>query len=137
MKPEETVSLKEIAGVIRSVAADNEWRRGRREFQTVKKNLFGFQLEVRNKNNKLSLKKDGWIIRLDLHRLYDDYMYGSNPEEEIFTLPSFSGKWPKIKAVVMKAFVIKGVSFEIESEDAFVRDWSLLKMFASEFENAN
>jgi hypothetical protein len=131
---------KEIGAVMCAVADDNAWRRGKRGYMVVSRDLFGIKLMVRYKPEAslLALTSDDWRIAFNgfVHKneLFDK-------PERVFKVPFMH--YPQVPgsrhfqhkeaATIIREIGVMTVDFDIKSEKDFDRDWTLLRLFSSEW----
>lgn len=123
-------SLKEIAALMCEVAAEGVWKRGRRDFMVIKKNLFGITVEVRQKGFVTAAVTPNWrvVVHTSGPRDTSDAYSGGN----VYRLP-VAGWLPRSKPNVKETIVRKEPVFEIQSIEQFERDWTLIRLFSSEW----
>jgi len=132
------LELEEIAAIIYEVSKDNEWRMGRRGHLFAKRNIYGFELEVRAKDSKWALvKKNCWRIELSQSKTKKDFWYEGvietvssvNPLARTMVMPRISTSF---NIVPFSYFFIstQDIKFFIENgEDQFEKDCVILKLF--------
>jgi hypothetical protein len=66
-----TIELTQITTLMCEVAAENAWKRGKRQHMVATRDIFGIVLSVRQKSNHIALCADNW-------RIHFDFEWGSN-----------------------------------------------------------
>jgi hypothetical protein len=137
MKPEFTdddpVPMDEVCAVMCWTAADNVWKRGRRNHYVTKRDMFGMMLEVRSKGETTALVRPRWRIIYCSETSTSGYTLTNNVH---FKLPYFTKiSADNITKTILLPSVIKEAEFVIEDRNVFARDWTLLRMFSSVWED--
>jgi hypothetical protein len=125
------LNLQEIAAVMCAVAIGNDVKMGKRGFKKVTRDLFGLQLEVRFKSPSIALVGKSWRCRLKIGQL--------NTGKTSCKVPYLRyghRREGKMLATVVDVFPfwVEEVKVEIDDQNRFERDWTLLRLFSSEWE---
>jgi len=149
-------SMEDITALMCGVAADSTWKRGKRNFMIVDRDIIGTKIQVRYKSrlpgsrkpgdpiSSISLVTANWRIVLKL----GDHITGMGDTtarirerlaylrgegcEAVFLVPAPSWAKPPVTVMGIRNITNKP-EFDIHSPQAFERDWTLLKLFSSEW----
>lgn len=127
------LTLQEIAAVMCAVAIDNDLKMGKRGYEKVSRDFFGLQLEVRFKAPIIALVGKSWRCRLKMGHLNAGKTSCKIPyikDESVYT--RYERK--KMRNVGVFPFPVIETKVEIDDREQFDRDWTLLRLFSSEWE---
>jgi hypothetical protein len=137
-----TLSLTEITTLMCAVAAENTWKRGKRDFMITTRDMFGIVLTVRHKQHHLAMTSDSWRISLQMVRAMDKktrekakpFATVNIPYMTIQTSRGANGEYIKHEPItVFGEIPITAPVFDIQNMEKFERDWTLLRLFSSEW----
>lgn len=124
------IEPEEAAKLIRAVAHNNTFARGRKNRMEAWKVVFGVYVSVRYKHLVYTIAGLRWKLHFSMD--YAGIRYKS-AEPVMIPIPNTYAKADK--QVITQAVVLNFDSFEGE-EDAFKKDFTLLRMFESEWKSA-
>ena len=123
------IETEEAAKLIRAVAHNNTFARGRKNRMEAWKVVFGVYVSVRFKHPNYTIAGLRWKLHYDM---YGGTRYKS-AKQVMIPIPNIYAKADK--QVVTQPVALQFDSFEGE-EDAFKRDFTILRMFESEWKSA-
>lgn len=124
------IEIEEAAKLIRAVAHNNTFARGRKNRMEAWKVVFGVYVSVRYKYPIYIIAGLRWKLHFNMEYAGNRYIRAS---QVMLPIPNIYAKAEK--QVVTQAAVLRFDSFEGE-EDAFKKDFTLLRMFESEWKSA-
>lgn len=137
------LSEKEIGALMCGVAADNVWKRGKRDFMMCSRNLFGINLSFREKGTQVALSCPNWRIGATVNyrsQVRSDMLGGVLVKAPTMHIPyspgptRFARKIRQQPVTVIREAMMFNPVLEIYTTMArFERDWVLLRMFSSEW----
>lgn len=139
-----TPSLEDITSLMCGIAADSEWKRGKRNFMIVDRDMLGTKIQVRFKANlpgrvpggslsSISLVTANWRVLLKLGEHFTGNLAHIRADGfRAYMVPSTSFSRPP-KTVIGIRIITEEPEFDIHSVEVFEREWTLLKLFSSEW----
>jgi hypothetical protein len=135
-----TIKVSEIANLMCAVADANSWKRGRRKFMVTNRNFFGMPFELRKKDEVTKLVAPTWICETikTTGRIVGSPKFNL-PTIGHVTIPGERpmGRWQRTQKTeiktVIRPYEIILPTFEIGCVEAFHRDWTLIRLFGSEW----
>lgn len=121
------IEAPEAARLIRAIARDNSFARGRKSRMEAWKVMFGVYVSVRYKHPTYTVAGMRWKLHYSL-----SYAGRYGADHRAVKLPSPNVYVKSEKEVAMQDFIMSFTTFE-GSEEAFKRDFTMLRMFESEW----
>lgn len=124
------IEAEEAAKLIRAVAHNNAFARGRKNRMEAWKVVFGVYVSARYKHPTYTIAGLRWKLHFSMDYAGNRY---NSAKQVMVPIPNIYAKADK--QVLTQAVVLKFESFEGE-EDAFKKDFTILRMFESEWKSA-
>lgn len=126
------IEPEEAAKLIRAVAHNNAFARGRKNRMEAWKVVFGVYVSARFKHPTYTIAGLRWKLHFTME--YSGNRYKST-KQVMVPIPNIYAKADLRSGSITQAVVLKFESFEGE-EDAFKKDFTILRMFESEWKSA-
>ena len=127
-----------VASVMCTVARDQTWARGKRNFLRVNANLYGINLTLRTKNNLMALNPLSQDWRAEVHSFsVNDVAPATIRLEDnakVVRLPKVPAFYTRAPITTFEPYTVHAPSFIVINRPSFERDWTLLQMFISDEE---